>query len=85
MMDWDTGPGWGGPTWAGWLGMSLMMALAVALIVAVVMWLTRMLSSAPEARREQPGDALRILDERFARGELDEETYQRQRALLTRR
>ncbi|MFD8496079.1 SHOCT domain-containing protein [Amycolatopsis sp. NPDC059657] len=53
----------------------LMVAFVGALIAAVVVLLRR---TGP-----RPGDsAARILDERFARGELDEEEYRKRKAAL---
>ena len=78
-MGW--GGGWG---WGGWLAMSLMMLVFWGLLIAGVVALIR------SARREPPdssqdGDARRLLDERFARGEIDEQDYARRRDLLAGR
>ena len=73
--------GWG---WGGWLAMSLMMLLFWALIVAGVVALIR--TSRREPRNTSGSDeAQRLLDERFARGEIDEDDYRHRRELLTRR
>jgi putative membrane protein len=55
---------------------------AVVLVAAVwlVMWAIRV---AP--RRVRPDSALHILDERFARGEIDQQEYQARKAELTKR
>ena len=58
--------------------------LLVALVVAVVIALLRMAATGPQpgaggARRSR---AEEVLDERFARGEIDEEEYRRRRAVL---
>ena len=85
MYGWDGGWGWG-----AWLGMGIMMLLFFAVIAAVVVVLLR-----PPRRQEHPAPppapppvedpALRILDERFARGEIDEQEYRSRRDLLTSR
>lgn len=79
--------GWdmhGGLGWGGWVLMVIAVLLLVALVVAVVIALLRMASTGPQpgaggARRSR---AEEVLDERFARGEIDEEEYQRRRAVL---
>jgi putative membrane protein len=65
--------------WFGGVGMFVLMALVLAALVALVVVLAR--------RGPQPGagdSAWRILDERFARGEIDQEEYERRRDALTR-
>ena len=75
--------GWygGGMGWGGWLAMGLFWLL---LIVVIIVLVVRLLPSMrPDGRahvdRELPED---ILDRRFARGEIDQETYQQQREAL---
>ncbi|HEY3466345.1 MAG TPA: SHOCT domain-containing protein [Amycolatopsis sp.] len=66
--------------WAGGVGMLVLMALILAAVVSLVVVLARRAPLPPS-----PGDtARRILDERFARGEIDEEEYERRRDALTR-
>ena len=68
---------WGyGVGWFGWL---FMMAWWVLLVVGVV-WLIRSLAD----RRDTPAQssARRILDERFASGELSAEEYEERRRVL---
>lgn len=77
----DWGP-WRMHDWTGWGGMVLgplfmlaVLALLVALVVLLVRWLgggTGPASSAPRTARE-------LLDERYARGEIDREEYLRRR------
>lgn len=77
--------GWygGGMGWAGWLVMGLFWVAFIALVI----WLAvRLLPSStrnapPPPPGESPSD---ILERRFARGEIDLETYQVQRAALLR-
>lgn len=70
-------------SWLGWLGMSLMMLFFWGLLVAGAFWVVRATrvgqSASPSSTRS---DALQILDERLARGELTEEEYIRRRDLL---
>jgi putative membrane protein len=78
--------GWygGGMGWAGWLAMGLFWLL---LILVIILLVVRLLPSmrpdgrgdGGDARRESPED---ILDRRFAQGEIDQETYQKQREAL---
>jgi putative membrane protein len=71
---------WNGGWGAGqWIWMFLMMFGFWAVVVAAVVFGFRAL------RRDVPPPVDRaraILDERFARGELDEEEYRRRRAVL---
>jgi putative membrane protein len=70
MMGWyHDGAGWG-----GWLLMTLAMVAFWALVAfAVVAVLRGSRDSTPPARDHR--DPLQILDERFARGEVDEAEY----------
>lgn len=88
MMGWYSGWGWG-----GWLVMSLTMLVFWGLLAFGVVALVRTLrrddrdrpaatAALPEPRRP---DAQEILDERFARGEIDADEYQRRRGMLSRR
>ena len=81
--DWD---------WGTWLGMGLMMAVLTALVVAAVVLVVRVttgpqktITSLPTSTpRDTPRDseAQRVLDERFARGDIDEGEYVARRDLL---
>lgn len=68
---------------AGWWASGLVMLLFWSAVLAVLVLVVRRLWSEPRAR--VPADPLRLLDERFARGELDEREYLRRRELLTAR
>jgi putative membrane protein len=75
MHDWmGWGWGWGG-MWLGPIFMLALLALFVATIVALVRWMG--------GSNEDGGGRLRtareILDERYARGEIDQEEYLRRR------
>jgi putative membrane protein len=69
MMDWYDGMGWG-----GWLIGCLMMLAFVAIILVVVVALVRGSRGGFGFGRPTAKD---ILDERFARGEIDIEEYTR--------
>jgi putative membrane protein len=75
MYDW--GPGWGG-MFFGPLVMIALIVPSVVAIVAVVRWLT--------GERSSPRDGSRtpreILDDRFAKGEIDREDYEARRKAL---
>ena len=82
LMMWYGGPGWG---W-GWLVMSLMMLAFLVLLVLGGIALYRSVRDG-ERRREDHRDqdkrtAEQVLDERFARGEIDVEEYTRRREVL---
>ena len=57
-------------------------ALIVAGIIIVGRTLSRSRGDGSGGQRKDP-DALEILQERFARGEIDEDEYRRRRATLT--
>ena len=61
----------------------LMMIVFIAAIVAVVVLLVRWLSDRrPGARASSESNAVAILRERFARGEIDQEEYEERRRVL---
>jgi putative membrane protein len=77
---------WG--SWGnGWWGfvMGLVMLLFVALLVVGIVVLVRSSSGAPRSTEPSGGRALDILDERFARGEIDAKEYEERRRILTER
>ena len=93
----DGGYGWGmhdGWGWGGWLMLVIMLVLLVTAIVVTVVLLLR---TDPASRAGGQGSgrlteggggglpshtARQLLDERYARGELDDEEYVRRRELL---
>ncbi len=86
MMWWHHGA-WGA---GDWVAASLLMLLFWAVVVAGVVLLVRSLTARggpggnvqPGSEQESADSARRMLDERFARGELTEEEYTRRRNLL---
>jgi putative membrane protein len=86
MMDNWNGGGWG---WGAWVAMAFMMlvfwgAIAAVVIVAIRSWGHRPEGS-PGGGTSSEDDALRILDARFARGDIDSEEYTSRRDLLRKR
>ncbi|WP_107767151.1 SHOCT domain-containing protein [Nocardioides terrigena] len=77
MMGWyHDGAGWG-----GWLVMTIaMIAFWAMVIVAVVVLFRGSKSSGQDPSLRQ--DPLDILDQRFARGEIDEDEYNTRSAVL---
>ncbi len=77
MHDWGMGWGWGG-MFLGPLFMVAWLALLVAVIVLLVRWLgggSFGVGGLPRTPRE-------ILDERYAKGEIDHEEYDKRRKAL---
>jgi putative membrane protein len=81
--------GWHGYQMAGWAWpmMGLFWIIVILLIVLTMRWLIPGVATDKVSLREAPhGDALAILDERFARGEIDTAEYdERKRALRAKR
>lgn len=69
MMHWF----YGDMGWSGWLLMAMTMVAFWALVVYAVVAITR--SDRPHDQRD--ADPIRILEQRFARGEIDEAEYHR--------
>jgi len=80
---WGYGPGaYGGSYWwMGLVGMAIQAVFWVGIIVLGV-YLFRRLSPRVSGGAAGHGDALDILRERFARGEIDAEEFQRRRDML---
>ena len=78
-MHW--GNGW---SWSDWLAMSLMMVVFWGLVVAGVVYLVRTMGRPGDDRRGADDDPPeRILEQRFARGEIDEDEFRRGRDALS--
>jgi putative membrane protein len=78
MMWWDDGGAWSTGTW---VLMTVMMVVIFGGLVAFVIWMARS-TVGPGAATPKDKDAEQLLAERFARGEIDEQEFTRQRALL---
>ena len=80
---WGYGAGWG---WGAWLAMGVSMVVLWGLVIAGGIVLVRSLAGGrnqhPSATRDALGEAERILADRFARGEIDEDEYRRRTEVL---
>ena len=77
MMDWYSGSHMGS---GDWFGMTVLMALVWACFIVAAVLVFR--GSAGWKSHTPPPDAVAILDERFARGELDADEYETRRSAL---
>jgi putative membrane protein len=69
--------------WGGWLVSVLLLLILVALVVGVVLALVRSSGGRPgEGDASSSSPAQQLLDERYARGEIDEIEYLHRRAVL---
>jgi putative membrane protein len=77
MMGWNSDGG-------AWLGMGLGMVLWIVLAVVVIWLVVRGLTALERTRTDAPGTPKpdEILRERFARGEIDAEEFERRLTLL---
>ncbi|MBM7797209.1 putative membrane protein [Microlunatus panaciterrae] len=84
------GNGWGmhgGMGWGGLLLAGLLALLIIAVVAVGAVWILRRRADGGQPRPGQVehggvSDAERVLNERFARGDIDEEEYQRRRTIL---
>jgi len=83
VMHWGIGGGWG---WGAWLAMVVVMVVFWGAVTWVVVTLVRRTSEPSQSHSVGTpvpmADPLRILDERYARGEVDDEEYHRRRDVL---
>ena len=83
MMFWNGGGGW--VWWQAalmWIGMIAFWGLLIWAVYALITGATRRADHSGDDQGHRGGDALRILDERLARGEIDAEEYRRLREVL---
>lgn len=73
--------GWGSGGWVSWLAMSISTLIFWGGLVALIMWAIRGSGRSSDPKR----DPLSILEERFARGEIDAEELESRRGVLTKR
>jgi putative membrane protein len=79
MHGYDMMSGWGGI----WFGPILMFLIPLTLVLLIV-WLVKAFASGRSASNMNDANARKILDERYAKGEVDDEEYQRRRSALER-
>ncbi|QHS16836.1 SHOCT domain-containing protein [haloarchaeon 3A1-DGR] len=87
LWGWHDGMGTGGHMvgWSGWgWGMMLLGLLWMTLLVAVPLGLIYWLGSRSRSNGPAADSALAVLQARYARGEIDDEEFDRRRARLTR-
>jgi putative membrane protein len=87
MGGWNGGGGWSAGSWLGMgLGMLIFWGLVITAVIALWHWVGqgRQQAAGSEQRPLSPGSptALRMLDERYAGGDLTEEDYRRRRDVL---
>lgn len=82
-MWWNEGTGWTGMAGGGWVVMTVVMAAFMALVVVGVVAVVRSVRpSVSDSGTTPQSSAQKVLDERFARGEIDAEEYHARRAVL---
>jgi putative membrane protein len=74
--------GWGPGGWAGWLVMGLSMLVFWGGLIVLAAWAIRSFSPNRDPRAGAPSSAVAILEECFARGEIDREEYEGRKAAL---
>lgn len=77
---WFPGMGFGFFGWAWAIFMAIFWVLVIAGVILVIRWL--MGQSRPHGTAAQRRTALDILDERYAKGEISDEEYERRKRLL---
>jgi putative membrane protein len=77
MMGWNGGMMYGFGAGMGLIGWLVQLALIVALIYLAVILIRKLTGSANESKKSES-----ILKERFARGEISEEEYERMKKIL---
>ena len=65
----------------GWFWMSVWMVVFWAVVIGVVVWVVRQFSRT-SITTDQGSSAIKILDERFARGEIDKAELDQRKAVL---
>lgn len=65
----------------GWFWMSVWMIVFWAVAIGVVVWVVRQFSR-PSVSSVQGSSAIRILEERFAQGEIDKVEFDQRKAVL---
>lgn len=75
---------WPRNNWNGWIGMIIGMIIFVAAIVVLIVILLRpkRMDHYGDNYRGNQDSSMRLLDERFAKGEIDEEEYKKRKEIL---
>ena len=84
-MIWGPGWGFGGGAFVGLIGMLVFWGLVITGIVLLVRSSRRSSAAGSGAAYYGRPDPLQVLDERFARGEIDAEEYRTRRDILRER
>lgn len=77
---------WPGNNPNGWIGMIIGLIIFIAAIIVLIVILLRPKHTDQyrDHSRESQDNSIRILDERFAKGEIDEEEYKKRKEILKR-
>jgi putative membrane protein len=78
-MTWHDGTNWG---FGGFFLMVLLMALFWGALIGTAIWAIRQFRPRETGTTEATSSAMRILEDRFARGEIDADEFQRRREIL---
>ena len=79
-MMWHT---WGMGGWPGWVFMSLAMIVFWGGLIALGVWAFRSAGGSRGDRPEsRPNRAMKVLEERYARGEIDQQEFEQRRTVL---
>ncbi|MBI5405512.1 SHOCT domain-containing protein [Candidatus Kaiserbacteria bacterium] len=70
------GYGWGAGSMMGWFGGGVMMIIFWALFIALIVWAVREVSGGRSHSSPTSSQALNILKERYAKGEIDKEEFE---------
>lgn len=80
MMNWSSANDWG---WGAWVVMCTMMVVFWAVVIWVVLAVGRQGTDGSSRRSDRSAtEPQRVLADRFARGEIDAEEYERRRSVL---
>jgi putative membrane protein len=82
--EWGMMGGWGGYGWMGAIHV-IFWVLILVLIIAVIVWFFRsgFQAAPPSARLERRSPGLDVLEERYARGEINRDEYLQKRRDIT--
>lgn len=80
----DSGMMYGGGGIFGWLMMILIIVLVVAVAIGLIRWIFPSGHRPPSGSQMPNKSALEILEERYARGEIDKDEFEEKRKTLSR-